>query len=119
MRRILQILLFVLALVRAQPSLADLVATFNSSADVPVMASSYSATGNFSATLNFAPTVGTNLTVVKNTGLPFISGRFSNLAQGQSVHLSFGGIIYVFVANYYGGSGNDLVLQWARNRLIA
>ncbi len=33
--------------------------------------------------------------------------------------LSYGGAIYSFVANYYGGSGNDLVLVWANNRAFA
>ena len=51
--------------------------------------------------------------VVKNTGLEFIAGTFDNLAQGQLVALSFGGTVYNFVANYYGGRGNDLVLAWA------
>ena len=80
---------------------ADVTATDNSAADVPVTASSFSVGGaTFSATLNFAPTVGTNLTVVKNTGLGFINGTFSNLAQGQMVTLSYGGINWRFFANY-------------------
>ena len=56
------------------------------------------------------------LMVVNNTGLSFINGSFSNLAQGQAVLLSFGGVTYHFVANYYGGTGNDLVLVWAATR---
>ena len=36
----------------------------------------------------------------------------TNLVQGQKVPLTFGGASYYFVANYFGGSGNDLVLQW-------
>jgi alpha-tubulin suppressor-like RCC1 family protein len=70
-------------------------------------------------TLNYAPATGTELMVVRNTGLGFITGTFNNLAQGQRVSLSFGGIAYDFVANYYGGSGNDLVLVWATNRAFA
>ncbi len=54
-----------------------------------------------------------------NTGLAFISGSFANLAHGQAVTLSYGGVNYDFVANYYGGTGNDLVLQWARVRVMA
>ena len=89
-------------------------ATYNSPTDVPVTAAGYTATGNVvNFTLNFAPATGAYLTVVKNTGLAFISGRFSNLAQGQPVTLTYAGMTYNFVANYYGGSGNDLILQWA------
>jgi uncharacterized repeat protein (TIGR03803 family) len=94
-------------------------ATYTSATDVPVTAASYTATGqtvNF--TLSYAPTTGTALTVVKNTGLGFISGTFDNLAQGQAVALSFGGVTYNFVANYFGGSGNDLVLVWAGTRAM-
>ena len=97
-----------------------LSATFNTATDVPVTASTFtasSATVNF--TLNFAPTPGTNLMVVKNTGLAFISGAFTNLAQGQQVVLTFGGVNYTFVANYFGGTGNDFVLQWATVRPMA
>ena len=42
--------------------------------------------------------------LVNNTGLGFIQGTFSNLAQGQQVDLTFGGVVYKFVANYFGGS---------------
>jgi alpha-tubulin suppressor-like RCC1 family protein len=89
-------------------------ATFASAATVPVTAAGYTATGQtVNLALGYAPATGTSLTVVNNTGLGFISGTFSNLAQGQAVDLAFGGVTYSFVANYYGGTGNDLVLQWA------
>ena len=95
-------------------------AVWNSAADVPVTANGYTATGNtVNFTLNFAPITGTDLMVVNNTGLPFIAGTFNNLAQGQAVALSYGGVTYQFVANYYGGSGNDLVLVWANSRAFA
>ncbi len=94
-------------------------ATFNASTDVPVTATSYAATGNtVTFALNFAPLPGTVLTVVKNTGNGFIDGSFDNLAQLQAVSLNYNGISYPFVANYYGGSGNDLTLQWANTRLL-
>ena len=35
-----------------------------------------------------APLPGTILTMVNNTGLGFIHGRFANLAQGQRVSLA-------------------------------
>jgi alpha-tubulin suppressor-like RCC1 family protein len=99
---------------------AEVAATFASAATVPVTAAGYSATGNtVHPALNFTPPTGTSLTVVSNTGVGFIDGAFSNLAQGQTVTLGFGGVDYQFVANYYGGSGNDLVLQWANTRLVA
>jgi len=97
------------------PALAGAVtANFTSVSSIPVTAASYEATGNtVNLSLGFAPSTGTDLTVVKNTGLGFIIGEFSNLAQGQVVNLSYGGNSYRFVANYYGGTGNDLVMHWA------
>ncbi len=105
----------------ALPASAAVVnATYNSPSDVPVSAASYTATGNtVNFTLNYAPVIGANLTVVNNTGLPFIQGTFDNLSQGQKVALTYAGITYNFVANYYGGDGNDLVLQWANTRAVA
>ena len=97
------------------PSMAATVtANFTSVATVPVTAASYTATGNtVSLSLGFTPPTGTDLMVVKNTGIGFITGQFSNLAQGQVVNLVFNGVTYKFVVNYYGGTGNDLVLHWA------
>ena len=63
-------------------------------------------------TLSFAPPPGTQLMVVKNDGAGIILGRFKNLAQGQTITLTYSGLTYHFVANYYGGNGNDLVLLW-------
>ena len=89
-------------------------AVFNSAADVPVTANGYTASGNtVNFTLNFAPVNGTELMVVKNTARNFINGTFGNLAQGQAVRLTYNGNPYNFVADYYGGNGNDLVLLWA------
>ena len=90
-----------------------LTATFTSAASVPVTAGSYTASGTVTLALNFTPVPGTILTVVNNTGPGFINGAFSNLAQGQVVRLAHAGVTYNLVANYYGGTGNDLVLQWA------
>ena len=97
-----------------------LEAVFNTATDIPVTASSYTATGEATFSLNFAPTPGTNLTVIKNTGLPFITGQFSNLANGAMVALPFENKMYRFVAWYYGGEGNnDLVLLWPHTGLAA
>ena len=107
-------------LVSAIAPAATVNAIYNSATNVPVTASSYTATGNtVSFTLNFAPDIGTELMVVKVTGLGFISGTFDNLTNGQPVALYYGGTNYQFVANYYGGSGNDLVLIWANRRAFA
>jgi hypothetical protein len=95
-------------------------ANFTSADTIPVTADSYTATGNaVNLTLGFAPAAGTNLSILKNTGIGFIQGTFSNLAQGQQVDLSFSGKSYQFVANYYGGSGNDLVLVWKNSYSFA
>jgi alpha-tubulin suppressor-like RCC1 family protein len=99
---------------------ATVNAIYNAATDVPVTANGYTAIGNtVNFALNFAPVTGTDLMVVKNTGLAFIVGTFSNLTNGQPVGLGYGGTTYSFVANYYGGSGNDLVLVWAKNRPFA
>ncbi|MFZ2278024.1 MAG: cadherin-like beta sandwich domain-containing protein, partial [Prosthecobacter sp.] len=92
---------------------------FASASDVPMTANGYSAIGAVNVSLNYAPAPGTTLTVVNNTSLGFISGTFSNLTQGQLVNLTYNGVTYPFVASYYGGTGNDLVLIWAYSRLMA
>lgn len=83
----------------------------------PLIVDGFSARG-FPAvlTLNHPPVPGSIFMVVRNTGLGFIHGTFSNLARGQRVALAFDGLEYDFVANYHGGDGNDLVLQWANTR---
>jgi alpha-tubulin suppressor-like RCC1 family protein len=110
----------VLSLVSPAASAATINATLSSPTNAPISANGYTATGNtVNFTLNFAPSTGTDLMVVNNTGLPFINGTFDNLTNGQPVELSYGGVDYDFVANYFGGSGNDLVLTWAHNRVFA
>ena len=97
-----------------------LVATFNSATDIPVSADGYIAgTNTVNLALNFAPPIGTTLTVVENLGLDFINGTFTNLPQGGEVTLTFGGVNYHFIANYFGGTGNDLVLLWKGTRVMA
>jgi alpha-tubulin suppressor-like RCC1 family protein len=68
--------------------------------------------------LGFAPAPGVVLTAVNVTGPGFIDGRFANLPHGSRVTLSHAGVDYTFVANYHGGSGNDLVLQWADTSVL-
>jgi alpha-tubulin suppressor-like RCC1 family protein len=98
----------------------NLEAVIDSETDVPVVAPLYDATGlTASLSLGFAPQMGASLKVIDNTGLAFIRGQFANLSQGQAVDLAYGGVTYHFVANYYGGTGNDLVLEWAKRGIAA
>jgi hypothetical protein len=88
-------------------------ATYTAASQVPVVANGFIAEGNtINLVLNYAPSPGTQLMVVRNTSSGIIRGNFINLAQGQTVALTYSGFTYHFVANYYGGSGNDLVLLW-------
>lgn len=66
--------------------------------------------------LGHAPAVGAMLKVVDNTGLAFINGAYTNLPHGTELTLTYDGKPYYFVADYFGGDGNDLVLHWAGSR---
>ena len=91
----------------------DINVTYITGAEVPVRSNGFTAMGKkVNITLNFAPAPGTQLMVVQNTGPEIIRGTFSNLAQGQTIALTYGGLTHYFVANYHGGNGNDLVLLW-------
>ena len=116
--KVLRLTVFALPILAVSARAEVVKAIYSSATTVPVTAASYTAAGNtVDLALNFAPPPGTNLTVVNITGRAFIQGSFGNLAQGQRVTLAFAGARYPFVANYYGGSGNDLILQWASNRI--
>jgi hypothetical protein len=91
----------------------DIAVTYVTGAEIPVKSNGFVAEGKtLNITLQFAPSPGTQLMVVRNTGPGIIRGRFNNLAQGQTITLTYAGLVYHFVANYYGGNGNDLVLLW-------
>ena len=91
----------------------DVAATYVTGSEVPIKSNDTHVDGKtLNITLEFAPAPGTELVVLRNTGPGIIRGRFNNLAQGQTIALSYAGITYHFVANYYGGNGNDLVLLW-------
>ena len=110
----LSLVLSALGLISTAASADTVNAIYNSATDVPITASSYTATGNtVNFTLNCGLATGAELMVLKNTGLGFINGTFDNLTNGQPVTLSLGGTNYDFFVNYYGGDGNDLVLEWA------
>ncbi|MGV3663961.1 MAG: hypothetical protein ACO1TE_27565 [Prosthecobacter sp.] len=103
----------------------ELHAAWLTGAEVPAQAGSFdSSSREIIFTLGFAPPTGTTLMVLNNTGTDFIGGYFDSadygqLGQGQEVEMVFGGTTYKFIADYYGGDGNDLVLQWAGSRLLA
>ena len=103
----------VLAFSTAHTFADDVNASYITGTEIPVRSSEFTAEGkSVNITLNFAPSPGTKLMLVQNTGSGIIRGRFSNLAQGQTITLNYAGLTYHFVANYYGGNGNDLVLLW-------
>jgi hypothetical protein len=91
----------------------DFAATYVTGTEVAVKSNGIDVEGKtLNITLEFAPSPGTQLMVVRNTGPGIIRGRFKNLEQGQTITLNYSGLTYHFVANYYGGNGNDLVLLW-------
>lgn len=91
----------------------DITATYVTGAEIAVTSDHFTAEGKtIDIALRFAPPPGTQLMVVQNTGRGIIRGRFKNLAQGQTITVTYAGLTYHFVANYYGGTGNDLVLLW-------
>lgn len=91
----------------------DINVTYVTGAEVAVSSNGFTAMEKkVNITLNFAPAPGTQLMVVQNTGPGIIRGTFDNLAQGQTIALTYAGLTYHFVANYHGGNGNDLVLLW-------
>jgi alpha-tubulin suppressor-like RCC1 family protein len=113
-------ILAALGLAASTSKAAEVVAVFNTPSDVPVTAAGYAAAGNTVAiTLNHAPAFGAGLTVVDNTGAAAIQGEFGNLPDGGKITLVHSGISYGFVANYHGGTGNDLVLQWENSRMMS
>lgn len=115
----LRFLIFASAWLASCPILPALDAAWNSSTDIPLSTSGADLTGQtISLTLNFAPTYSTELTVIENAGLPFIQGEFDNLSQGQIVGIPFDGVTHYFAANYFGGTGNDLVLRRLSNWLV-
>lgn len=103
----------------------ELNITWLTGKEVPAQANGFDANGkDASLNLGYAPVPGTRLMMVSNTGLGFIDGIFTNpfygvLVHGQFIDLNFNGTDYTFVVNYYGGDGNDLVLEWAGNRLLS
>jgi len=101
------------AVAASQAAAEDIAATYVTGAEMPVKSNGFVADGKtLNITLQFAPSPGAQLMVVRNTGPNIIRGRFENLAQGQTITLTYAGLVYHFVANYYGGTGNDLVLLW-------
>jgi alpha-tubulin suppressor-like RCC1 family protein len=72
---------------------------------------------SFQGSLTHLPATGAELMVIRNDGLDFIEGEFANLPQGGEVGLVHNKRTYRFIADYYGGDGNDLTLVWKHRRL--
>ncbi|MDB6140487.1 MAG: hypothetical protein JWO94_3559 [Verrucomicrobiaceae bacterium] len=97
-----------------------LPASFTAQDSVPLTVPGFTATGRTVALgLGFTPATGADLTIIRNQGLPFLSGTFDNLAEGQAVTLNFSGNSYRYIATYHGGNGGDLVLKWADTRVVS
>lgn len=115
-RRFAQICVTLLVVISVCPRPAsggDLATSYGNSAEVPVTTKDFDAVGKtLNVALNFPPKPGTELTVIRHTGAGMIRGTFSNLANGQAISLNYAGLTFKFVANYHGGAGNDLVLEW-------
>jgi len=95
---------------RVNPATTENV-TFNTSTDIPIVTSGYGISGSaLNVTLGFAPTPGTVLTVVSNTGVGAISGKYTNLTEGGAITTSYNGTTYTFTGTYVGGDGNDMTL---------
>lgn len=67
--------------------------------------------GNLSLALNFEPSIGQQFMVIENLSASPITGTFANLSNGGIISATFNSVQFDFVANYSGGSGNDLVLS--------
>jgi len=97
-----------------------LVANYTTGDEVPLYSHGFSAQGQMiQFSLSFAPPAGARLMVVNNTSAALIEGTFLNLVQGQVVALAHAGKYYHFIAHYYGGTGNDLVLIQAGAKPVA
>ena len=97
---------------------AELSFAYHGPTEVAVTAAGYTASGPLSLTLQFQPTPGQNLTVVRNTGTGFIAGTFEGVPQGATIPLTHHGITYNYIANYFGGNGRSLVLQWPELQIV-
>lgn len=97
----------------------DLDVVLMPDAEPAITAAAYDATGGTArVSLGFPPSSGSVITLIENTGLNPIGGSFDNLKQDQIVELPYAGIRYRFAVNYFGGSGNDLVIEWATRKLV-
>ena len=113
------IVLSCVALSLAHSVAGPITANYSAATDVPIVANGFEATGKtLNISLGFVPAPGTDLTVIRNQG-PAIHGVFANIAQGQTITLGSGGLIYKYVADYHGGTGNDLVLLWTTDQGIS
>src|ERR1700751_16434 len=70
----------------------DVAATYVTGGEIPVRSDGFVAEGKtVNIALGFAPRPGAQLMVVQNTSRGIIRGRFANLAQGQTITLTYAG----------------------------
>lgn len=95
-------------------------AVFKSAKHVPLTGVTSDVNGQWlDLKLEFEPEPGRMLMALRNTGQDFILGQFENVKNGQRIELEHAGKKHIFIAWYYGGNGNDLVLLWPYTALAA
>lgn len=93
---------------------------YTTGAEVGLTAVTFNGTGKtINLGLDHVPQAGANLSVVDITGLAFITAPFTNVAHGDTVTLTYNGVNYEYIADYYGGTGNDFELVWKFGRRAA
>ncbi len=68
--------------------------------------------------LDFSPTVGDGFLIVDNDGTDIINGEFFGLAEGAMFDELFAGHLYTFDITYFGGTGNDIVLNVVSSSVV-
>ena len=61
--------------------------------------------------LHFGPQLGDEFVIIKNDGTDAVLGQFAGLTQGAAFTQTYGGQSYNFAIDYYGLTGNDVVLR--------
>src|ERR1700751_706002 len=78
------------AVAASRAAAQDVGAAYVTGSQIPVKSDGFVADGKtLNIALQFAPSPGTQLMVVRNTSPGIIRGRFNNLAQGQTITLTY------------------------------
>jgi hypothetical protein len=67
--------------------------------------------GALDLVLHFGPAEGDEFVIIKNDGTDLVSGQFAGLPQGSWFTEMYSGLSYGFQINYFGLTGNDVVLK--------